>query len=117
MRKKILIIDDDEDILDIVSLVLEEKGFSIIRSLNTDILETVETIQPDLILLDNSVGTTSGSELCKALKTGKSTKHFKVILCSAVDDLKELSRECLANNYLIKPFNLEQLDTVVAQVI
>ena len=117
MNKKILVVDDDVDILEIVSMVLEEKGYSIVKSLTSDVLDELGVINPDLIILDNTIGACSGSELCKELKANDSQKHIPVILCSAVDDLDMISKSCKANTFLAKPFNLNELDKVVASMI
>jgi DNA-binding response OmpR family regulator len=68
-------------------------------------------------MLDNTIGLTSGSEWCRQLKTRPTTQHIKILLCSAADDLDRISKECLANNFLQKPFNLDQLDAAVAETI
>jgi DNA-binding response OmpR family regulator len=64
-------------------------------------------------MIDNSLGEVLGSEVCKTLKLNNSFNHIPVILCSAVDDLERLSMECNADNYLVKPFNLTELESVV----
>jgi DNA-binding response OmpR family regulator len=78
-------------------------------------LSELETIKPDVILLDNWLGGVKGSELCKMIKASKEHSHIPVILVSAIDDLEEVASECDADAYLSKPFELSELETVVKQ--
>lgn len=52
MGKKILIIDDDQDILDLIEYLLKENGFDVVASLSAKVLDDVLEIKPDLILID-----------------------------------------------------------------
>jgi DNA-binding response OmpR family regulator len=117
MSKKILVIDDDEDVLEIVAFILEEKGHDIVKSLDGNILSQIDIVRPDLIILDNTIGAISGSDLCRGLKSTDSHKYIPVILCSAADELRNISKDCGADCYLPKPFNLDELDTAVSKMI
>jgi two-component system, OmpR family, response regulator VicR len=117
MSKKILVIDDDEDVLAIIVLVLEEKGYEVVAASNSDILANLDDIKPEILFLDNTVGgKSSGSELCEELKSDDRYKGIKVVLCSAVDNLDIISRQCNADTYLQKPFNLDDLEGLVEQL-
>lgn len=117
MNKKILVIDDDVDILDIVCIVLEDNGYDTIKSSTVDILAEIDIINPDLIILDNSIGAVSGSEICKKLKSTSTYENIPVILCSAAEELEKLSKGCGADCFLSKPFDLNELDTMVSKAL
>lgn len=114
LKKKILVLDDNPDILDIFSVVLSEMGYMVITSETHDMLNHLSEIKPDLIILDNCLGTLSGGDVCKKLKTEPLTKNIPIILCSAIDNLDQLSLDCGADNFLSKPFDMAELEKVVS---
>jgi CheY-like chemotaxis protein len=104
--KKVLVIEDDEDIRFIISLILKDAGFEVIESESLEIISRLATIQPNFILMDNSLKDGSGSEMCKKLKTDPATSHFPIIIISAATDLLAITKQCLADGFIEKPFDL-----------
>jgi two-component system response regulator VicR len=117
LQKKILVIDDDQDILDFTEFLLQDKGYEVIASLTGDILDDVLLINPDLIILDNWLDGTTGSELCKKLKTTENTNHIPVILFSAATGLKNIAQDCLADDFIEKPFDVDYLHGVISLLL
>ncbi|HEX8376991.1 MAG TPA: response regulator [Pedobacter sp.] len=115
MSKKILVIDDDADILEFITITLDWEGFEVIPRTGFPVLSELEAIKPNLILMDNWLNGTRGSDLCKTIKENEGLRHIPVILLSAVNDLEKLAHECGANAYLAKPFDLIELETLVQQ--
>jgi two-component system phosphate regulon response regulator PhoB len=115
--KKILVIEDDKDIRDTIVYVLEEQGFEVIASENSKILKSLDSYQPDMILLDNWLtewkSDANGQQLSKELKSNPATSHIPVIIISAVSDIKEIAEAGLADGYLRKPFDLTELIDIV----
>ncbi len=108
--KRVLVIDDDVDILTVVQLVLITEGFMVqAHSKWQEIFPKVKTFQPSLILLDVSLGTADGRNLAKILKSDESTKHIPIILLSAKYNGKENLVECEADDFIAKPFDLHFL--------
>lgn len=108
--KRILVVDDDIDILTVVQLVLETNGFEVVAISNwQQIFTQIETFKPNLILLDVSLGTQDGRNICKQLKSGKYTKHISVILFSANHNIEKSVSECLADSFISKPFDINDL--------
>jgi DNA-binding response OmpR family regulator len=68
MSKKILIIEDDPDILELMAYILEDEGYQVTAALDCKPLDQIASIKPDLILLDNRLGGTLGSDACKSSK-------------------------------------------------
>jgi CheY-like chemotaxis protein len=105
--------NDDQDILDLTEFLLQDKGYEVVASLTGAILDHVLQINPDLIILDNWLEGTTGSELCKILKTNEATKHIPVVIFSAATGLKKVAQDCLADDYIEKPFDVDYLHDVI----
>ncbi len=112
MRKeKILIIDDDPDILDVLNLTLSET-FTVISANNgKEGLEQVKTKNPDIIITDYNMPVMNGPEFCKNLRKDILLRHLPVIMLTGKGDTKDmvLGIESGADDYLIKPFEPESL--------
>jgi CheY-like chemotaxis protein len=115
MLKTVLIIEDDPDILDMMSYILRDEGYSVVASRDCSPLETVLELAPDLILMDNRLPDVSGKDACRKLKQAAETRHIPVLLISANQHLPQLAEESLADGYVSKPFDLEELISAVRQ--
>jgi two-component system phosphate regulon response regulator PhoB len=117
MAKKVLVIEDDKDIRDAVTLALEDEGYEVISSDNAKILKQLDVVAPDIILLDNWLtdwsSDANGQQLSKDLKTNPATSHIPVVIVSAVSNIKEIAEAGMADGYLKKPFDLAELAAVV----
>ncbi|MBS7566421.1 response regulator transcription factor [Mucilaginibacter sp. Bleaf8] len=110
MALKILVIEDDQDILDILEYVLKDDGYEVISSLSSSIIADIESIQPDLILLDEWLKAEErGSELCRQLKTCPNTADIPVLILSAVNPIELVATEAMADGYIKKPFDIDEL--------
>jgi DNA-binding response OmpR family regulator len=108
--KKILVIDDDAGIRDVINLVLSDAGYEVIELDNGHyVLETVLTIQPDLILLDIMLGDKDGRDICKSLKDNPDTSRIPIIMISASHGVHTVHESCNANDYIAKPFDIDDL--------
>lgn len=111
-NKKILIIDDDVDILDALQLLLEDKGYDVNVNSKGEYAEKLiegKKELPDLIVLDIMLGNKDGRIICKQLKSSNRTRHIPIILVSAQSNSKESSLEAKANFFLPKPFESNTL--------
>ncbi|MDQ6762113.1 MAG: response regulator [Bacteroidota bacterium] len=110
--KKILVIDDDEDILESVSLILEKAGFDVdTHNTGLDVLAKVLEYKPHAILLDVKLPGKSGTEVYKELcKTGTTP----VIFFSANADKQKVLKECDAYAFIAKPFDMKNLVQVIS---
>lgn len=118
MSKKILICDDDEGILDVATIVLYDKGYDVIALNDCKAVESkVSEVNPDLILLDLWMPKIGGEELTKRLKKNDKTRHIPVVVVSARRDTEEASKKIGADGYLLKPFDIEQLEQIVEKFI
>jgi two-component system phosphate regulon response regulator PhoB len=113
MTRKIIIIEDDPDTLDIMSYILAEEGYETIPASNSKPLHDVHVHQPMLILLDNRLTEGFGRDFCTRFKKDPATRHFPVVLISANPGLETMALECNADGYLKKPFDIDELLNVV----
>ena len=108
--KKVLVIDDDPDILEAVQLVLTSGGYN--SEATTKGQETYQHVldyQPDLIILDVLLSGNDGRVICKKLKSDEITKRIPVIMISAHPTAKESTKECGADSFIAKPFSVAGL--------
>lgn len=118
MNKKVFIFDDNEDILDLCTLILEDAGYEIKTSATSnDIVSQVSAYMPDLIFMDNWLPDIGGIEATQQLKKNAELKHIPVIYFSANNDVKTLSEKAGADNYLSKPFDIHALEEIVHSYI
>lgn len=119
MAKRVLVIDDDEDILEILNIVFQENGYEIVLSNTGEAAEHIRVIHPDIVLLDvRIVGSVkSGPEICKEIKSQLETRHLPVMLVSAESDLAILAQECGADSYVAKPFDIFDLLSQVKEFV
>lgn len=108
---KILIIDDDPDILEVLDVVFQDSGYEVVLSRSCLEPDQIQIIHPDLVLLDVQIAGSrkTGADLCRQLKADRQTTRLPVILFSAVENLLELAKESLADNYVNKPFSIDNL--------
>jgi two-component system response regulator VicR len=111
MNKRILIIDDDEDILEILHIVFKDEGFNVVVSNTGEAANNIHIINPDLILLDVRIEgyPKRGNEICAEIKARYPEKNLPVVLVSAETDLALLANECGADFYIKKPFDVYDL--------
>lgn len=112
--KRVLVCDDDKDILDIIEYILSEAGWEIITSEDVvDILGKVRTCQPSVIIMDNWIPDIGGIAATRLLKNDPDLRDIPVIYITANSDVKALAEKAGADLYLAKPFNLTSLENVV----
>lgn len=111
MNKKILIIEDDEDIREIISIVLSEKGLQTVFNLLD--FDKISQEGFSLALIDLSLENGTTENLVQCLKASSLTKSIPIILVSGSSDLEEISSRLNADGFLKKPFNLVDLEGMV----
>jgi DNA-binding response OmpR family regulator len=115
MSKKIVVADDQDDILRMMQSILSRQGYEVETDATGNLLDEIGNEHPDLIILDINLGNRDGSDICRKLKEQEFSKHIPVILISAVMDLPKISESCGADDYLAKPFRLSDLINKVQQ--
>ncbi len=111
MSQKILILDDDTDLLSVLSMLLEDSGYEIMAlSSGKAIFETIRLFNPDLVLMDVMLAEMDGRVICRDIKERNETKNLPVILISGSHDLAQtLHQRGAPNDFLAKPFDIHFL--------
>ena len=112
--KKVLICDDDEGIVDVMKIILENKGYKVKVCANESLIfKIISKEKPDVLLLDLWMPHLSGEEITKRLKKNDATKSIKVIIISAHRFAAKIAKEIKADDYLLKPFDIYDLEKKV----
>jgi DNA-binding response OmpR family regulator len=109
--KKILVVDDDQDIREIIMMILEIEGYHVLGLNNGQaVVDTVHQTRPDMVLLDVQLGDSDGRDICRELKGQPATQETRVIIISANHAWASLhEKQCDADGFLAKPFDLTEL--------
>src|SRR5262252_9143883 len=118
--EKILIVDDDEDILLIVQTILASAGYSAFTAHNgREGVETARELRPDLILLDVMMPELSGWEVCTTLKNAPETRQIPIAMLTVKSEIRDLitGMQVGADDYITKPFTRRKLLSTVRKLL
>jgi DNA-binding response OmpR family regulator len=118
--KKILVVDDDPDILDAIQFALEDESYAVTTSEKGEYAENLRDGNgglPDLIILDVLLSGKDGRLICKKLKGQEETRHIPIIMISAHPGADRSVREVGADDFLAKPFEVDALLAMVARYV
>ena len=107
IKKKILVVEDEESILKLQSILLTIKGYTVEGAMDGQAaLEAVVTKNPDLILLDIMLPKIDGFEVCRQVKTNVATRHIPIIMLTAKKSKEDLVKgeQAGADMYITKPY-------------
>lgn len=121
MKKKIMVVDDEENLLELVKVILEQEGFDVIPVPNgQECLEKLKVIKPDLILMDMMMPNMSGRETTEKIRANPKTKNLKIIFLT-VARFSEIGKDVLKKmnvlDYITKPFDNEDLVKRVKKLV
>jgi DNA-binding response OmpR family regulator len=117
MKKQVVIIEDDEAINDILSIMLENSGYAVSSVRGVDSLDTLYLFNASLFLIDRNLPGIDGITLCRQLKASPKTKTIPVIIISASTGFVELAISAGADACIEKPFSRKELFTTIDQQI
>ncbi|MEE1945432.1 response regulator [Pedobacter sp. KR3-3] len=117
--KKILVVDDDDDVLDTIAVILEIGGYDVEPLNDAEIVfERIAEFEPDLILLDVVLGKIDGRIICSQLKSHEDTTHIPILMMSGLYDLREIQdMECAPNDFMAKPFKMDVLLSKIEKLV
>lgn len=118
--KKILIVDDEPDVLRLTSLRLEKVGYETLTAVNAQqALEIIQNKKPDLVLLDIIIPVVYGTEICRRIKSDENLKHIPVVLFTTHSNIMdtEKAKAFGADGYIGKPFDARELVSMVEQIL
>ncbi|NTU73607.1 response regulator [Candidatus Roizmanbacteria bacterium] len=119
MKKRILAVDDDETILELIKIILEDRGYLLdFLSDSKRYRDALISNRYDLAIVDIWMPVVDGKEIANYIKKHDFTAHIPVILMSALNNVEEISEEVHADAYLAKPFDINHLTSLVdSQII
>ncbi|RYE30082.1 MAG: response regulator [Sphingobacteriaceae bacterium] len=116
MNKKILVCDDDADILEMLVMLLENYGYEVISEHHSfNVLKAIDTEKPGLLIVDLWMPVMSGDEIVKQLRSYPKTQFLPVIVMSACIDGKQTATAAGASHFISKPFDIFNLLAKVEQ--
>ncbi|MDB5014584.1 MAG: response regulator [Daejeonella sp.] len=110
MKKRILVIENDPGIKEILTIIFEQEGFQVLDIKNTDnIFSQISSFNPQLILLDIVHPGDEEDRICKLLKSTSNTKHIPIVIMSTMQTLIDQLEWSGANDTVLKPFVIDVL--------
>jgi DNA-binding response OmpR family regulator len=114
--KKILVIEDEYDIMALVKIILENEGYSVCTMSNAEHYQTkVRAACADLVLLDLNIGGFNGGIICDYIKGQNDLKNIPVVIMSANINAEQAKKDCGAEDLIKKPFDLNSFIHTVKQ--
>ncbi len=108
--EKVLIVDDNSDILWVVETVLKRYGFEVLAlPKGEDVIPRIKSFLPNLILLDVFLSGIDGIEVCNKLKENPKTRDIPIIMFSAHTNFSDVKKFCKADDFIAKPFDVNEL--------
>jgi DNA-binding response OmpR family regulator len=116
MKRKVLVIEDEPIIAEMMSILLEVEGYNVISSADTAFAKLkLHEKEVNLVMLDLKLKGEDGQSMCAYIKGHDDLKHIPVILVSANSDLEQIKKDCGADDHINKPFDLNSfMDKVSA---
>lgn len=119
-NKKILIVDDEKDIVETLKFLLESEGLNCITAYDgEEALNKAKTENPDLVILDVMLPKINGYKVCRLLKFDIKYKKIPILMVTArsQDEDKVIGEETGADEYITKPFDIEELVATVKKYL
>jgi len=118
MRKRILVVENDSEILNILSYILVDEGYQVKSLCSLEgFIELIHSYKPDAILLDIIIPGVEGTEICKTIKSTETTKHIPLIVLSTHPTVAASIKEICADEVISKPFDITDLIQILGDQI
>jgi CheY-like chemotaxis protein len=118
MAKRILLFEDDEQLIELLNLILSLKGYEVAhRSDCNKVIEAIKEEQPDLILMDLRIPEIGGVEATKLIKGDQSIRHIPVIIVSADILTQQKATMSGADGYIQKPFEINKFEDLISEYL
>lgn len=117
MKKRIVICEDDKNIVEIISYILEGKNYEVIPLFDCNDIEEIKKKNPNLLLLDLWMPGLDGPSIAAQLKNGNGKSSVPIVVVSANNEIEKVSEQIGADGFLRKPFDIEELEKIVEKYI
>lgn len=108
-QKKILVAEDDPGIADVLSLMFEDAGYVVYKTADRKTLDDIKKNKPNVLLLDIWMSGVDGRDICRTLKSDEATREIPVIMMSANKDAAQIAKNCGADDFITKPFEMDEI--------
>lgn len=115
--KTIMIADDDAGIVDAVEIMLQLSGYETRSTLKGSTLLAMDYPLPDLIILDIWMSGEDGTEICRHLKSKEATRAIPILMFSASKEIEQSALDSGADDFIAKPFNMNDLLGKIAALL
>lgn len=116
--KKIMICDDDLGILEVLEMMLEIEGYTVITESNsTNLIKGINHTLPDILLMDLWMPVLSGDQLLRTIRSTKELEDLPVIILSASVDGQEIASNSGANDFISKPFDMDVVSMKIKNLL
>ena len=120
-KRKILVVDDDEDLVELICDALERDGRFDIRSVNNGFGAgmLIKEFRPDLVVLDVMLPDINGNAVCRTIRADKSLEHVRIIIVSGVVNREDVETllDAGADDFLQKPFDVKELVNRISELV
>ncbi len=119
-KKKILIADDNENIREALTYLLEDEGYTLwLAKDGTDTLQKVREVRPDILFLDIMMPEVNGYDVCRTIKNDPDLKYIYVIMLTAKGQAaeQERGRAVGADEYIVKPFSPMEILSKIRNIL
>ena len=120
IQKRILVVDDEKDIVDLITYNLEQEKFAVSKAYDGEsALDMIKSIKPDLVILDLMLPIIRGLDVCKLIRKNPETETMPIIMLTARGDHMDriIGFEVGADDYIVKPFNVKELVARIRAVL
>ena len=118
--QKILLVDDEPDIRDVLKITLECEGYEVFEAVDgIDGLSKVNKVSPDLVILDNKMPRMTGQEVCEILKKDILLRHMPIIMLTGKGEIQDKIKglDAGADDYIVKPFDPQELVARIKMIV
>jgi DNA-binding response OmpR family regulator len=118
MSFKVLVIDDNEDILFMLKAMLQLKGYKVfVKETAANIVSYIKELAPDVIVMDMLLSGMDGSEVCKQLKANSAISSVPVVMISALPTAKNICLKAGADYFVGKPFEMRDMFDTISEAL
>lgn len=118
MKKKVWVVEDDPDIGEVISVLLNDEGYEVSLFPNASLFkEQLSNADADMMVMDVMLPDGNGIDLCHDVKTSVTLKHVPVLMMSANKGLSDLNGYYRADDFIAKPFDIEEFMRKVKRLV
>ena len=117
-KKSVFVLEDDDDLRELFTYILETESYAVKAFPNaTSFKENILIEHPNIVIMDVMLPDGNGIEICAAMKKDAKTAHIPVIIMSANWAILKMKEGCQAEDYILKPFDVDHLLKRVKEII